>query len=933
MSVISKSTFQRPPYKFEINSNVRHSSVEPISLCDVEHRGLISYDPANDQFNGWSKNLKTTGSNPNSQICDPIAHESSTLTNFEVFLTGFPNSIIDLFEPEKKIDYPIPPINQTTLSLNYLSIEGRIVEPPDNEVHPEAFFVVKLTKPTTVSKISFMGNLLIPPFYDQRGSISNFGLPKTLTVYATNYWPEIIAPVSSTGVSFTTNLLEMFRDWKKVFHSTDFRGLWGWTPISFEPVHCQYLIFIMSELPVLDPNPSQDDIKAGSKIKGLSIPRLGIHSYVQQVNSSKEIQYSPVVSWQSDYESLPDPIPDTDPRFRYWRDRGITNPSQELHQSIFRESVWVQSRPSTKIGLDLLPSALVGFPSQVQIGNDYIFRETYSGDFVKNDDTISTNLVLQVIEDELPFVEGFLIEEPGFPRSDFNSNTLDDSVIDVYYTDDPHVAFSPNQDSDGWNHIGTFDFDTAMEDFAGKQVIFKREINAKFYRFKHSFNENFSGSRRFEISKLSLLRSRHRVLVACKDEILSLDHVRIRMMGPNLVTNQAYVNGEHIMNLIFETSTNNTPFKPNLGLRNILDVRQLTQNQIIPNMRNTRPYYQEFHDIVNQGSRIPSYSIENGVENSTTSINEILEDESRHSRDVDPNYEGGLPKEITSRQKILSVSKQTYLHDENDGDGGISNDWDIPSLLNGIEGVTTDRDVTIKDSDDLSNNSSKKLLSMLTGIDFNTIEDYSKLGEDWSNKDLSGFLSGVLGSVYTPTFDSPGIHLNEKRNAYLNAIYAPRDKAELEQRPSISISGSIGAQFIAGGSIGISTTLDAGKSSSLSTGTQGIANETITKYLYSTITSKNSIPESSVARHSSHKEIIEKLQQYVSKGEEIKFEEKKTDIILMKVPAAAVLRPSKDNLDTHDCYRIRVDLLPDDVELDVTFVGMAQHVPKNIGGT
>lgn len=914
-----RTTYQKPQYRFEINPNARRSSLDPLTLCEM---------PSIDHKPSKANPIATTA------ICDPILFQSSNLREFDVFLTGLTSSIPDLFLPEYKIDYPPPN------KMNYFSVEGRyplIEKYPIDSKELFAWFVVKLPEPTTISRISFMGNLLIPPYYDKRGAVTNFGLPKTLTIYATDYWPDIVTPMSLTGGVSTTDLLKISRDWKKVFHSNDFRGLWGWTPITFHPIHCRYLIFMMSDLPTLDPNPSNGEI-----VKGLSIKRIGIHSYVEQVNSSKEVQYTPVVSWQNDYE---DPIPEpfySDLRFWYWQSRGAALPPiQEFHQSIFSSKLAIPGSTHR----DHLPSALVGFPEQVRMSDgSYDTVETYSGDLVLGDRTISTNLVVQVTEDELPFVEGFLIEEPGWPRGFRNTSTFSDSVIDIYHTDDPQVAFSPNQDSDEWIHIGTYDFDYAAEDFAGKQIIFDREINAKFYRFKHRFNDRFEQERRFELSKLTLLRSKHMTLVASKDEVLSLDHVRVRVFGPNLVENYSKINGNQIMDLVCEVSTENNPFQPYLSLRTALDIRERTQSQIIANTRITRPYYQEFHDKVTQGIDMPSYPDDLGLSTDATTISnqEIFADTPSRP----------------SRQRVLSASKQTHLIKIDPArpeifdkiDDVIKMDSGIVDLINGttetlmadrgLDGVTTDRDVNLQRNQKYYSNIFMEVLKQLTGVPVSQINEICNLARTagWSSAELKhifpgfkwwkGALSGGKSIPYIPPI---GLGIPKSPKDLLDVdIYEGANLKELPQRPGISISASLGGQFFAGGSMGVSSTLDGGKSTSQSTGTQGIANETITKHLGGNTPSAAEILSSIMARHSYHTEFYEKIKQFVTKGEEIKFEEKSTDIILMTIPAQSILNPAKDDKDTPDCYRIRVGYLPDDVELDVTFVGTAIPQPKSL---
>ncbi len=48
---------------------------------------------------------------------------------------------------------------------------------------------VDTSRPVTISRVSMLGNLLFPPLHDDRGPVHNFGLPRSISIYAVDRWP------------------------------------------------------------------------------------------------------------------------------------------------------------------------------------------------------------------------------------------------------------------------------------------------------------------------------------------------------------------------------------------------------------------------------------------------------------------------------------------------------------------------------------------------------------------------------------------------------------------------------------------------------------------------------------------------------------------------------------------------------------------------
>jgi hypothetical protein len=195
----------------------------------------------------------------------------------------------------------------------YLRIGAMTVMPdPLNPVRPGLMMVVDLTasqlpmlqrSPPTVCRVGMIGNLFMPPTYDNRGPIHNFGLPRAMRIYAVP-WMKPFSP---------QNLPPHPRSWRLVFENTDLRGRWGWTFCDFAPTRTSHLIFLFTHLPKLPPNFDQTTADEAAQVgvpwqfRGLCIERLAVHAYESDTGEDEAAPYVPVTSWNSAYE--PQPVP------------------------------------------------------------------------------------------------------------------------------------------------------------------------------------------------------------------------------------------------------------------------------------------------------------------------------------------------------------------------------------------------------------------------------------------------------------------------------------------------------------------------------------------------------------------------------------------------------------------------------------------------
>ncbi len=821
----------------------------------------------------------------------------------------------------------------------YLRVVALTVMPdalgPDR---PALFFVVDLTasrlpalkrEPPTICRVGLIGNLLFPPTYTDRGPLHNFGLPRAVRIYTASW----LKPFSAQ------NLPPHPRNWRLLYEDTDLRGRWGWTYLDFAPARASHLLFLFSHLPVL---PRDIDIDYGGLLggavaayadahgipwhfRGLSVERLAIYPYENATDDDETVAYVPVTTWHSHYE--PQPVPFVS---KYWAARGFPGIVQPLHQSIYREAM----KPIHGVpwGFDLQPSALVGLPIQVRVPapsagdapqtqDGYAYRLYYSGDIIHADSTVRTNLVVEVTDTQPPALRGIWLRAPAPVRPEQTVTAGTEARCSIYGTDEASVAFSSNPDRQGWILISPppfgFSFDAILNFLYGQEILFPNDTTYRFYRLEFGIpaGGSFTGPKRFELAELKLLRSRHPTLVAREDEATRLDEIHLRFSGPNLLDDYEYINGREIMDVRLQRTTRDRPFEDILHVRSLLDIREKTAAQIIAVQRATRPRVQFFRDkqdpTVQRSLSVARQTMLRGIEQMQLQNHPLV--------NILPGAAAaqGIPDhQGYARFVIANLLNNIYgvVTDRNLDFG------DVLGLVNlleasGVPAVDTLRLINVfanSSFNDLAGVSADLIKGALSaGLApvrdvVNAIQDLFGWGDDVPSNPVL-FNHGRLAAGPVPLIAAfNGLRLDETVNQLRNRL------RDLPYRPSLSYSGSVGAQFIVGGSLGVSAQLDGGKSRALSWGTQGQANEALLVSDFS-------------FRRTRHEEEVENAQLYDWKGQEVKRAGVPTDIITIRLPLGLTLTPPAEGGEAPDAFRVKVDLLPPNVKVEVRFVG--QRVP------
>lgn len=868
---------------------------------------------------------------PNRNVARPEPMQLHLGTSLPVLLDVFPSLLGDfhMVAPEQALQ---PPYYQSPrLRVPYPDQWGRYLRISSltamadelGPYRPSLMFVLDLTaenllalhrRAQTVCRVGLLGSMLLSPTYSDRGPRHNFGLPRAVRIYSVS-WKKPFSP---------TNLPPHPRDYKLVYENTDLRGRWGWTNLDFEPVRATQLLIAFSNFPELprdvDPVAAKyaENNSNGTPwhFRGLMIERLSVHQYENVVEDSDLAPYVPVTSWQSAYE--PAPVVSN-----FWQARGVAPAVPTLHQSIYRELM--PTKKKKDLALDLLPSALVGLPEQVQsdeapnqletTADGYVFRSCYSGDAVQGDSSITRFLVLETVEFNPPSLKGLRLKVLLGARPDQRYTPLPEGHITIFGCDDDDAATSSRVPREGWTPIAVVPFDFSAEDMDslfnflyGQEILFPSNQRFRYYKIELAFAAAvYTGPRRLELARVELLRSIQPEMSPRADELLRLDEVQIRLTGDSLVDDYEFVNGREIMDIRVQTSLRDRPFEDVVRLNSLLDVREKTNAQVIAAQRSTRAKVQYFVDN-QETSAQESLSVSN--QRMLTGTNDDVNDMQSHPLVVAlPSSWDGISPDLRTRiQQAIGTVQANIKGVSTERNQNLTSVLDLIGLLEQagipakdiVDFMTGVANMSWNDAVGVS--AGMVIDAVQAGLDFATLGLYSDLME-WFEGDEPP--SAVLD--FANTAISPA-SLVKVLNG-LSPGASAQDLRNLDARPAVSISGSVGAQFIAGGSFGVSAQLDSGKSTALSRGTQGQALHAVN------VTGPSQ-------RRSRHEEEIDRAEVYDWKGQEVKRAGYPTDIVIIRIPIGATLSPPSEPSGLPDTVRVRIDMLPPRVRAEVRFLGV-----------
>lgn len=511
MAVKPLAAIQPQPFRFEVTPHVPCSSQVPmrgIAVHSVQHRGLEL---------------------------------------FGVYPASAPSPVISSSQPRIRMPY-----NPNT----YLSAIG--FASGDDESSTCAV-LLDLGRVATTSCVRLLGNMLVNPVSDDRGSTSNFALPRRIRVYSLK------------------NYYDPFDTWDLCADIDFLVGLWGWTPVTYVPRTGRYLFLLFGGLARIA---SFDGIIR----RYIHIPRLSVHEHQEFADLSDTVSFAPVTSFATKFDGLSG----------FWANRGIAAPVAVTHQSIYRDSS-AQTNYSTNIGgqqrgLDLLPSSLCGFPVEApdHPTGSFVSIPHFSSDVTYGGTDFA--LTIAITEGNCSQIRGCQLMEPLPRRVDNQGEPFLIGRLEIWSTDRDDIVLSSNFSNAGWiqrysGPIQTLQFSLAAIPYFAYRAIFPEAIEARYLRLIFRTPPNFLAPRRIELSSLSILRDKHFTLLPKAGYDFTASEIRLVLTGATLADDYGLVDGTARFDIQLQISLGGRPWVLLERYRTLLDLRERTRCSLFANAR------------------------------------------------------------------------------------------------------------------------------------------------------------------------------------------------------------------------------------------------------------------------------------------------------------------------------------------------------------
>ncbi len=517
----------------------------------------------------------------------PLERATSRTRTARAPLTGVFARQVESNVPEAPL-YAGPPAAPATL----IRLPGHLVDAPFAASAVQVFgtfgdrrdtrvgLLLDLAANRDVARIELYGNLLLPPVEEGGRPVHNFGLPRAVAVAVCE---DIRQETDLHG-------LDQLQLWPGRLHDVlhprfatrDLRALWGWTPIPLPPTYGRFLVLLFEDLPLVWPRRGRDPEV------GLDVQRLVIYPFVEDVDHRPHVEYAPVASRQLAFRAPS----------AYWARMGVAAPDPATHQSIGLDE------PGEAV---LLPGGLVGLG---EIGPVVGPVGVYASDLVELDGRNRVLLTVQATCDEIPLVDGLrLAFRPGpgakAPYPGPKVPELPDYLVAVLATTDVEAAWSADPDHPGWREVAAERL--VRPGFRPAVVRFEEPVWARWFQLRARLvsppGAEPGGVGRLVLAGLDVLRSRDFWLAPEADQDIRVDHVLLRLRGPRLLEDYAYVDGEHGVGLTLEAREGGGPFEAIRSFRSLVALLESTQPRVFANYRRADKPVQRLHEVTESRTR------------------------------------------------------------------------------------------------------------------------------------------------------------------------------------------------------------------------------------------------------------------------------------------------------------------------------------------
>jgi hypothetical protein len=460
------------------------------------------------------------------------------------------------------------------------------------------FLTVDLGSNRDLARIELYGNPLLSPVTGQEKPVHNFGVPRRIHVLTTEeeFFQADLHRQQQRGQFYSNP----FVNWREVWSSQDVRALWAWTPIHLDAAFGRYLTFVFTGLPEIQ----QRD---GTPAFGVDLHRIVVFPYLEDVDHRPQVEHSIVSARVSNFSVHSD----------YWTRAGQPAPAPATHQSVFFD----QAHDDLP-----LPCALNGIPAESPAAGTASMFVSHP---VPADPSADNRIyvVTQATTDHEPLLEGVrLVFRPPEGESKYQGPKLDftpDYLIRVHVTSDREAAYSSDPAHRSWRLAAAeeaFNPDRQNEVF----LFFAEPVAARWVRLtvRPSAPPPVPPGTPtvFFLHRLDLLRSQSWQLAPGPDEDIDVDTVFIRLRGPRILDDYAYIEGRAGFGITVEARGESGAYETLRSFRNLMEVIEETHHRIFSNHRRIEKPVQRYHEVTDSQSSARGWSTQRSLGSQTATV-------------------------------------------------------------------------------------------------------------------------------------------------------------------------------------------------------------------------------------------------------------------------------------------------------------------------
>ena len=440
---------------------------------------------------------------------------------------------------------------------------------------PESIIVLilDLGVDTDLARLELWGNPLLAAAAPGGHPEANMGLPRTLAVLGQQGAVEVADRRGRVEPGTFSGPFELLDDWDLRRLLRDLRGAWGWTPVTLAPTFARRLMLVCSDLPRLGVD------RAGAPVFGIDMARIVAYPFLQGSDHQPHVEFTPIGTWQEAYRVPSD----------YWATLGVASPNPRIYQSVLREA---------STGALLLPSALASGNVDAPGVGEIPF---YASDLL-TDQGERAWLVVETGTDAVPLIEALRLTfrlPPGAkgyagPKLPY----LPDYLVSIDATDDREAAYSSDRAHPAWRPVAREEriFASSVRE---QRIHLVEPVCARWLRIsaKPVFRAGIDvPGLPFLLHRLDLLRPRDWLAVPAPDEDFQIDSVVLRLRGRDLVSDYAFIDGEHGTDVAVELMREGGAWEEIRAFRTLTDLIENLATRVFQNARRSDKPVQRLHE-------------------------------------------------------------------------------------------------------------------------------------------------------------------------------------------------------------------------------------------------------------------------------------------------------------------------------------------------